>query len=333
MGRSRMSRVLIGVIVSCFVAGTFMVGGDADAQRRRRRRRAQQERPVETPHSDAIAPALGEVRWGWTRDQLMEHFTTKIREAYQTRINRAAGAIEEDQLIHERDVKIRQLRRGYVRFDGTTSGYDSGFLRNEFTHNNRESMVRVRTENAEDFYFFIRGRLWKWYRAFDASVFSGADFEQFSQALQGRFGEGRTRRERTNGHTEQWVEWQDTDSRLRAVDQTRFYGFYCLVFESKTVLSQLDQLRTNEDNRNQRRTHSIVDAVTSGNDTGAGRNSDIVDRITGRTPTTMGERRPANNDRASNDRGNDRAGDSGMGSSMGSSRTIDPIDDPLAGLD
>lgn len=280
---SRLKRVLVGVLASTFVVGLLAwSAGDADAQRRRRRGRQPAEE--RTPHSDAIAPALGEIQWGWTKRQLLEYFTRKIRAEYQPRINKARDAMTEDRLRHERDQRIRRMRESYVEFRGQTSGYDSGFLRDEFTHNNGEAMIRVRSENADDYYFFINDHLWKWYRAFDASVFEGADWEQFGQALQARFGPAR---ERTGslvegGDERTWLEWQDDTTRARAIDNNTFYGFYCLVFEEKATLERLGELRRNRRRRG-RNSHALVDAVTGDGDEAANpdANADIVDRITG----------------------------------------------------
>ncbi|MEO0325562.1 MAG: hypothetical protein AAF447_21575, partial [Myxococcota bacterium] len=175
-------------------------------------------------------------------------------------------------------------------FNGRASGHDSGFLRDEFTHNNGESMRRVRGENTEDFYFFIRGRLWKWYRAFDAQVFEGADFAQFRDALEGRFGPGVLRRGQLHEAAEEreWIEWRDARTRLRAVDNTTFYGFYCLVFESRDTLRRLPQLRRNRP-RARQGAHPLVEQVTRepGDAPAPERHEDIIDRITGN------DRRPA----------------------------------------
>ena len=86
--------------------------------------------------------------------------------------------------------EARQIRDSHFEFDGTPSAYDSGYLKGEFTHRNGESLIRVRTKNTQDYFFFIKERLWKRYRAFDASVFEGATFAQFGGALQQRYGQG-----------------------------------------------------------------------------------------------------------------------------------------------
>lgn len=309
-----MKRVVLSVIVSTFIVGFFSYG--ADAQRRRRRRAPP---PAEqTPTSDQIAPALGELEWGWSKQKVIRHFTTEIRESYRPRLSKAPGAIEEDRLRHEMNSEIRRLRESYVEFRGRITGHDSGFLREEFTHNNREAMLRLQTERSDDYYFFINNRLWKWYRAFNTQVFAGADFEQFSGALQGRFGEGRERRGSLSegGASMHWVEWQDENTRLRAVDNNQFYGFYCLVFEHKSTLENLATLRRNK-RAPRARSHALVDAVTSGEGETADpdNNGDIVDRITGRIRNRQ-----------------DAPEDSEGGGSSSSMRPRSVNDDPLSGL-
>lgn len=287
MAHRMMKRAIVGMLMSAFVVGgtLALATSDADAQRRGRRGRRAQPRAPQTPHSDAIAPYLGQVEWGWSRDQLVGYYTQKIREDYQERIRKAHNHTDQDRLVHERNREVRRLRRNVVRFNGRTTGYDSGFLRDEFTHNNNEEMIRVRGENADDYFFFIDGKLWKWYHAFDASVFAGADWETFKTALSRRFGEGLERSGKLHEAADErtWVEWQDENTRARALDNTTFYGFYCLVFESKETLAQLDQLRSNAPRRRGGDGHALVDAVTGGEEESADRDehADIVDRITG----------------------------------------------------
>ncbi|MBX3250032.1 MAG: hypothetical protein KF901_22835 [Myxococcales bacterium] len=288
----RIQGVVAGMLTSGLVVGLLAWGlTDAEAQRRGQRPQQQrQQREAPAPMSDAVAPALGGIEWGWNKRQLLDFYVAKLNKEYQPRLNKARDAMTEDQLRSERDRRIRTMRESFLQFDGQTTGYDSGFLRDEFTHGNQESMMRVRGDNGDDYFFFIRGQLWKWYHAFDASVFQGANFEQFQEALSGRFGEGRVRngvlaegeRERT------WMEWHDARTRVRAVDNTTFYGFYGLVFEDKQVLGRLSELRTNRQRRG-RGSHSLVDAVTGGDGEATDSNTDIVDRITGNI-----RRRPEN---------------------------------------
>jgi hypothetical protein len=125
--------------------------------------------------------------------------------------------------------------------------------------------------------------LWKWYKAFDASVFPANNFATFAGAVQRRFGDAKeTKGELRKGAGErQWLEWQDKETRLRAVDETDFYGFYSLVFESKDTLGNLAKLRTADDGKGDSK-HAVVESVTTDDGEVTSEDSNIVDRITGK---------------------------------------------------
>ena len=310
-------KTIVNLTVIASLLCLLAVSVEAQRGRRRGRRQATQQ-PQAAPNSAAIAGALGELRWGMEPRAVHTYFSNQIQERYRQRLSKAPGTIEEDRIRRAQSDEIRRLRESYVRFDGERTGWDLSFLRGEFTHGNRESMLVYRDENSQNFYFFINGRLWKWFKAFDASVFQGQSFDQFAAAVQGRFGEGRERTgEGEGGRQEHWLEWQDESTRLRAIDQTRFYGFYCLVFEDKGTLSRLDQLRTNTIESGQGDGHALVDSVLlpEDGDTGssADGNADIADRITGRI-----RRRQQAPEGSTGDRGRGASGSSGSSGARGS---------------
>ena len=280
----RNSKVITLTGLACLLC-LFAVTVDAQRGRSRRRRGQRAATPAAAPRSAAIAEALGELSWGMEPRAVHSHFSTQITEDYRVRLSKAPGAIEEDRIRREQSDAIRRLRESYVRFTGTRTGWDLSFLRGEFTHGNEESMLVYRDENSQNFYFFIGGRLWKWYKAFDANVFEGRSFEEFAAAVQGRFGEAADRSGRLTpeGPQQRWLEWQDANTRLRAIDQTRFYGFYCLVFEDKSTLNRLDTLRANTVEAGNTGGHALVESVMIPDDgeTGGDSNADIADRITG----------------------------------------------------
>lgn len=301
MRRKLVLLLTLGVSVLSLLALSIDAGG-AEAQRGRRRARRQRTPAAEQapPNSEAIAAALGELRWGMEPRAVHTYFANKVRERFRERLSKAPGTIEEDRIRAEMETELRRLRESYVRFDGDRTGWDLSFLRTEFTHGNRESMMVYRDENSQNFYFFIGGRLWKWFKAFDASVFQGQTFDQFAQAVQGRFGRAAERNGRLveGGPEQHWLEWQDRGTRLRAVDQTRFYGFYCLVFEDRGTLGRLSELRTNTIQTGNQGDHALVESVTlpeGGESESADSHSDVVDRITGniRRRPEAGQGQPA----------------------------------------
>ncbi|MGB5812213.1 MAG: hypothetical protein WBG86_16875 [Polyangiales bacterium] len=230
--------------------------------------------------SSALEDSMGEIQWGWSPKQVYKHLKKEIEQAYQEPISKTTDAIQEDRLRYKMTEETRQIRDSYFEFDGTPSAYDSGYLKGEFSQNNGESLLWVRTKNTQDFFFFINDKLWKRYRAFDTSVFEGATFSEFGGALQKRYGKAKKKNGVLTQGTAptQWYEWKESKVQARAVDNNEFYGFYCLVLEDPKVASRIDKLRKNKPAEAEAG-GSLVDLVAEEN--GSDQHADIADRITG----------------------------------------------------
>ena len=228
----------------------------------------------------ALEQTMGDIQWGWSPKQVYRQLKKEIEASYQEPISKTTDAIDEDRLRHKMAEETREIRDSYLEFDGTPSAYDSGYLKGEFTHRNGESLLRVRTKNTQDFFFFINDRLWKRYRAFDASVFEGASFADFGSALQKRYGKAKARSGvRTPGTpSTQWLEWRQPRVLARAVDNNEFYGFYCLILEDPKTVAQLGKLRKNKADEAVAG-GGLVDMVEE--QSTDDQNADIADRITG----------------------------------------------------
>ncbi|MGB8222509.1 MAG: hypothetical protein WCF10_07970 [Polyangiales bacterium] len=230
--------------------------------------------------TSALVQSMGDIQWGWTPKEVYRHLKKNIEASYREPISKTTDAIEEDRLRHKMAEETEQIRDSYFEFDGTPSAYDSGYLKGEFTHKNGESLLRVRTKNTQDYFFFIHDRLWKRYRAFDSSVFEGASFAEFGRALQQRYGKAKQHSGTLVPGDEptQWYEWREPSVLARAVDNNEFYGFYCLILEDPKTVARLDQLRKNEPEPTQA-SGTLVDLVAD--ESNDDQNADIADRITG----------------------------------------------------
>jgi hypothetical protein len=65
-------RVTISLVLLVLVGSVSAVVVEAQRGRRGRRARTVQPQVVETPQSDAIAPALGGLEWGMSRTALLK---------------------------------------------------------------------------------------------------------------------------------------------------------------------------------------------------------------------------------------------------------------------
>jgi hypothetical protein len=287
-----MKRMLLGALVGIALISASV--GPAHAAPKKKAAKAAQE----APQSAEIGKAMGDLKWGMPRDQVLERFATAIKEKYRPQIAKATGAIEEDKLRAKMRDELARLKTSLVEFNGKKTGWDVSFLKGEFTHHNNESLFVVHDETSQNYYFFINGQLWKWFKAFNTATFQGKNFDQFAEAIQGRYGKAQAREgELTAGSGKQrWLEWQDANSRLRAVDNSQFYGFFCLVFEHKETVRRLPELRTAAPDKDRSR-NALVDSVTSDveDEDSGDNNQDVIDRITGKIRRRQEAPQPAAN--------------------------------------
>ena len=324
-----MMRVLVGILTAFLAVG--LVATEAQAGPKKKKARAKKEKGA--PTSEVIAKTMEEAKltWGMGRIDLQKHFLEALKEKYRPIIAKTHDAVEEDRLRRKAREEMDKIKKGYVEFSGSTTGWDVSFLKGEFAQNNGESMVVVRDENSQNFYFFVNDQLWKWYKAFDASAFPRGGFPVFASAVQRKFGEGKEMKgELRPGDDERhWVEWQDAKTRLRAVDQTDFYGFYCLVFEDKAVANEQAKLHASAGEGKKGNKHALVESVTSGDDADPDDSPNVADRITGR----MRKIEQAPEDTGSGGGGKRRGSSSSSSSSSSeSSGGVRDDDDPLKGL-
>lgn len=236
------------------------------------------------PTSAEIAKAMEGVKWGSSKDDLQKKLIDGVKEKYRPLVAKTKDAVEEDRLRTAATDEMKRIRDSYVEFKGSSTGWDVSFLKGEFTHGNGESMIVQRDKNSQNFYFFINGKLWKWYKAFDAEVFKAGDFSGFADAVQRRFGPAKEASGELapGAGSRHWLEWQDDSTRLRAVDQSDFYGFYCLVFEERATVNNLAKLRSHTTQVASKQ-NSVIDAVTAPVDRDPDAQPDVVDRITGKS--------------------------------------------------
>jgi len=279
-----MKRLSIGLQLLC--ALLLSVNGVAHAAPAHAGKKKAKKGAVEAvPVSAEISKSMNELSWGMTKDELQNQLITKIKEKYRPLVSKTRDAVEEDRLRTAASDEMKRIRDSFVDFKGTSTGWDVSFLRGEFTHGNAESMLVSRDQNSQNFYFFIHGKLWKWYKAFDAEVFRAGDFQTFANSVQKRFGPARDASGELSASSgkRHWLEWQDDKTRLRAVDQSDFYGFYCLVFEQKATVENLAKLRTHTREVAEKQ-NALVDAVTApASQDDSDRSPDVVDSITGKS--------------------------------------------------
>jgi hypothetical protein len=226
---------------------------------------------------------MEDIDWGWSHQKLISHFTTKLQKLYRPLLGKATDAIAEDRLRSEMNARIARIKSSYVEFTGQHTGWDTSMLRDQYTHNNNEALVEVRELRTgredpryTDYFFFINDKLWRQYRAFSQDQFEGIPFADAAASFEKRFGPSRhvEKNERLVG-----LEWQDKNTRLEALDNTSFFGIFCLIFSEKDTERDLAKLRTNT-KAEKSGLSPLVEGLDETSEHDA--HADVVEHITGR---------------------------------------------------
>ena len=279
------------------IMGLMLVftGNDALAKKGKKKKGKSKEPKEVTaaPKSDQISPMIEEYTWGMSKDDVIKILSKKIQSEYQDKMAKAADPIKEDKLHQTMLQKIKSVKDGYVEFKGQVTGFDSSLVKTEYTHKNGESMIMfpkdLKTDRKwDDYFFFINEKLWKMFRAFDADMFPGLTWNDVQSAMITKFGADPLKVKHYDPDTKivqiLGVQWQDDKTVLTLLNYTTFYGIFCLRFEDKEMLKQIDSLRVNKPPVETNQT--IVDAITEG--TAQDSSSDIVDQLTKKKPKGSG---------------------------------------------
>lgn len=216
------------------------------------------------PASDptpAIRQALGEVRWGMSKADLLKVLKAQIRAEFEQRIKLERDIMRQDALYQAAKDQYRRISESFVAFDGQKSGWDVSPVGKEFTHGNREVMLVVTQKGSRDLYFFIQNKLWKWYRELSPEAVRASDAEEALTVLSDPFGKGKPQQERRNESEVAYPgqSWTDGATRVTAL---RRGGEVCLILEDVQTLGQLAVLRHNAQPKSAKdRTAAVIDAV------------------------------------------------------------------------
>lgn len=240
----------------------------------------------------AVGELAGKFKWGMSPEDCIKLITAGIHAKYVELIKKEPDIYKQDQLRKDEGDEVQKVKDSYVKFDGVTPGtkeWSTSIVQSEFAPRNDESMMTLWEKDQRRFLFFWHDRLYKQYIAFNAEhpVFAGKSFDDFAKLIQNRYGPAemkftqmKTKADMKLDH----LEWPASgDYQLFAIDQSEFYGNFCLVVFQPTTAKQVEQART-EHNTKPAHGNAIIDAVTQSPKQSNDANENIVDQITGKTP-------------------------------------------------
>jgi hypothetical protein len=191
--------------------------------------------------ASSIAVAMGDLRWGLSESEVTSFVKRKLEERYSAQIKKTHDAGKQAKLKSDLKRAQAEVSKGLVEFTGSSSRWDRSPVAGEFTYGNGESMLVAKDEGSENYYFFVSGHLWKWFKVLDKDAFGHGDFKKFAQSIEGKFGKGRLKKgEVSPGQGDgQWLEYLDRNSRLRAADAGSKRGVFALIFEEMSTVREL----------------------------------------------------------------------------------------------
>jgi len=198
---------------------------------------------------------------------------------------------KQDQLRKDEADEVQKVKDSFVKFDGITPGtkeWGTSIIQSEFAPRNDESMLTLWEKDQRRFLFFWHDRLYKQFIAFNAEhpAFAGKTGHAPAKLIEKRFGPAemkfaslRTKDEQTLDH----LEWAPSgDDELWAIDQSQFYGNFCLVLRQRSVAQQISSKHGDRTSHNSG--NALIDSVTTPDKIQGDPNADVVDQITGSKP-------------------------------------------------
>lgn len=193
------------------------------------------------PVSAELGSVLGEIEWGDNPEQVVEKLRSQklaeLREDSRLRNDRPAMQRARTGVLDN----MRRIEDSYTELRGAETDYDMSIITNEFTKNNGESLLRVRDDMAQRFYFFLDGSFYKLVIAYVQDHVEHMDFEAFMSRVRQQYGEPSATEYGTVRGEESIVEalWRDGPYKLRINDRRSFFGTFTMTFSDRETVERL----------------------------------------------------------------------------------------------
>ncbi|MBK8482726.1 MAG: hypothetical protein IPL40_16435 [Proteobacteria bacterium] len=257
-----------------------------------RQRTTASQRPTSAAAKE-LAALLGKYQWGASSAEVLKLLEQEVRAEFAPSLAETKEPLEQDRLRRKLAEAIEVLRKNYVSFDGQATPWDISLVDKEFAHRTGESLAVRWGKRDRRFYFFHAGRLWKIYIAFNSDLYQGKTFDDFAVVMERRFGpaERKFRTTIKGEATPAYLRWPPIDgTALRAIDNTQFFGNFCLAFADQAGRARVREARKLVRRPRQRR-DALVESVLRPVGGAGAVDENVVDRLTGQV--TAPTRRPA----------------------------------------
>ncbi len=255
--------------------------------------------PASAPAEKAVAQgdktvglqaALEGLHWGAAVNEVLGHFEKVLWGEYKDRKKSLPGPLEIDRLREQTQRRVLKLKQRLSRFDRASTDYRVSIIDRDFKRGTNEAVLRVDADDAQRYWFFVSGQLWKLVVAFNADAVAGQDIPSFARKLRKLYGKPVDREfEQSGGHdVVVAVKWADESTELVLRDRLDPYGTFTLTFASRDLGGRISELRgevaalaTGEDGENPDQSALIDDIMTAPDEEAE---ADVVDELIGGKP-------------------------------------------------
>ena len=231
--------------------GLLVTWGDAVAMARTSRLRA----------------ALGGIAFSGSFEEVQAALRRRIQNRYEKLLHAAEDPIARRELEKRLQREIDALIGGLTKFDGQRTGMEVGIAGDEFKHGTGESVLRVREESLDRYYFFIGGKLWKVFGAYVGDSVKETPFVPFLAQMRRRYGRPLKlhRAQREGQRIIVAAEWRSKGVHLEVRDRSEFFQSYTEAFSDPRVRARIDDLRGKPSAKKADAADALIELVTSGN--------------------------------------------------------------------
>lgn len=214
---------------------------------------------------EKLEAVLGEIDWGDSHKQVIDKIRAalldRLRSDARLKRNRSEMQKARDRVID----KVERIRSGYEKLDSKTNSYQHSVIADDITFREGESLLRVRDNHAQRFFFFHEDSLYKLVVAYKSSYLNDISFRKFLIQTGYKYG----RPDKINfkagsgdGRTLTSALWSSETTRLRLENHSDYFGTFTMTFADSNQLEQLDKANSkSEDKQKEASTDGLSDRI------------------------------------------------------------------------
>jgi hypothetical protein len=231
-----------------------------------------------------LASVLTGMEWSASKADVLGYFKERKDGEFKASTQKVRDQVVKESLRRRKLGEYQAIEKSFKRLSGERTGYEVSVITGEFSANNGESLLVVREENAQKYYLFSDGKLWKIIVAYNSEYIQGIGFDAFVEAVIRKYGkpDGTEFDADSGGEGLLRAVWRDEGTELRLENKSDFFNTFTMVYADRVVSERLAKIREafgdKEETKTPRVRASILD-IQEESDFGA--DDDVVDSLIG----------------------------------------------------